>query len=86
MEKLIQSFKLIETEDGFHIELKGDNERMRRCVERLQAHKLGKLGKLSALKGLAPRGRRRRFGMHFGPPPWMCAEWHGDEPDMVENA
>jgi hypothetical protein len=34
MEKVINDFKVIETEDGFRIELKGNKEAMRRMLSR----------------------------------------------------
>jgi len=35
MEKVIQEWKVIETDDGFRIEIKGDKEAMRAWVQRL---------------------------------------------------
>ena len=68
MEKVIQEFKVIETEDGFRIEIKGDKEKMKKFMR-------GDRGP----RGF--RGRRRGpFGFGMGPMMWLhgapwCGPW-----------
>ena len=52
MEKVIREWRIIETDDGFRIEIKGDKKAIRRCVERFRSH--------------GP-GRRFHHRPHFGP-------------------
>jgi len=81
MEKVIQEFRVIETEDGFRIEIKGDKEKMK---EFMKGHR-------------GPRGRHRRrrgpFGFGIGSmmgmhgTPW-CGPWDFEgesEEDEVEE-
>ena len=74
MEKVLSEWKIIETDDGYRIELKGDKQAMREWVERFRKH-----GPM--------RGGHR---MHFGPcGPWgrhgfafgggCCEEEGGEE-------
>ena len=81
MEKVIQEFRVIETEDGFRIEIKGDKEKMK---EFLKGHR-------------GPRGFRGRgrgpFGFGMGPmmrmhgAPW-CGSWdfEGDDEGDAEES
>jgi hypothetical protein len=73
MDKIINEFKVIETEDGFRIEIKGDKDKIRSFISSFGGH-----------KGW-PRWYRRRwsadggpFGFH--PDMWMqaavcCGPW-----------
>ena len=72
MENIITEFKVIETEDGFRIEIKGDKEQ-------IKAFMSGYTGK----KGWR-RGKRHGWRGHWGPPMgfhpmmWMnMAQWFG---------
>lgn len=66
MEKVIQEFRVIETDDGFRIEIKGDKEKMKEFMK-------GHWGRRGS------RGRRRGpFGFGMGPMAWMHgAPWRG---------
>lgn len=57
MEKVINEFKVIETDDGFRIEIKGDKEAMRKLFSHVGAHRH---------LGRGPFGR----GFPFGPGFW----------------
>ncbi|MBN1284370.1 MAG: hypothetical protein JXB47_03135 [Anaerolineae bacterium] len=101
MEKLIQEFKITETDEGFRIEIKGDKERMRAFVERVDPRKWGKWVKDADCEewdwsGAAFRRHMRRkvrthrhgFGRFFfgmGMPPWMWAAWDEEEEDEDEG-
>lgn len=63
MEKVIQEFRVIETEDGYRIEIKGDKEKMKSFM-----HGFGKWKHRR-------RFRKRRWGgpFGFGPMAWMRA-------------
>lgn len=52
-EKVIQEFKIVETEDGFRIEIKGDKEKLRQMF--------GGMGPFGFRPGPGP------FGFGFGP-------------------
>ncbi len=41
MEKIINEFKLIETDDGFRIEIKGDKQAMRKMFSNFGKHRFG---------------------------------------------
>ncbi len=64
MDKVIHEVKIVETEDGFRIEIKGDKEAIRRMLRGFGAE--------------FPFGRGFRFG--FGPGAWggfggCCGPW-----------
>ena len=64
-EKLIHEVRIVETEDGFRIEIKGDKERLRQMG----------FGKGMFPFGMGHRGpfghhRPRGFGFPFGNRPW----------------
>lgn len=63
MEKVIQEFRVIETEDGYRIEIKGDKEKMKAFMHGFGGKKHGR------------RYRRWRWGgpFGFGPMAWMRA-------------
>jgi hypothetical protein len=76
MEKIINEFKIIETDDGFRVEIKGDKEVIR---------KMFSAGPHHFFRGKGP------FGHHFpfGPGFWgrfggWCAPW--DEPEEEKSA
>lgn len=77
MEKVINEFRVIETDDGFRIEIKGDKEAIRRMM--------GNFGPHAAPRGKRPFGRGFSFG--FGPGFWTnfgdwCgpSDWREEEP------
>ncbi len=82
MEKVIQEFKIVETDDGFRIEIKGDKEKMREFVMNMDPRNWG-----------GPWGMFRRHRRHHGPwvfagkfpfsPPWMW--WCGEEEEEAEG-
>jgi hypothetical protein len=86
MERIINEFRVIETDDGFRIEIKGDKEKIKSFMSGFGKHKGG------------PHGRARRwgaafgpFGFHFGPGMWMkaascCGMWDLDEEEEAEEA
>ena len=68
MEKVISEFKVIETEDGFRIEIKGNKEAIRRM--------LSGFGLGDSFRAGTPFGR----SFHFGPGFWSgfgswCGSW-----------
>ncbi len=66
MDKVINEFKLIETDDGFRIEIKGDKEALRKMFSGVGKHRFG--GKLPFGRGF--------FGHGF----WgECAPWEHHE-------
>ena len=69
MEKVIQEFRVVETEDGFRIEIKGDKEKMKEFMKGFRGHK----------RRHGFRGHRRGpFGFGMGPMMWMhAAPWCG---------
>ena len=72
MEKVISEFKVIETEDGFRIEIKGNKEAIRRM--------LSGFGLGDAFRAGTPFGR----SFHFGPGFWSgfgswCGPWQRTE-------
>ena len=72
MEKVISEFKIIETEDGFRIEIKGDKEAIRRMLSGFDF--------CDSFKGRTPFGRSFRFGPGFwsGFGSW-CGSWERTE-------
>jgi hypothetical protein len=88
MEKVIQEFKVIETEDGFRIEVKGDKERMRQFVERMDPRNWSPKHEGPPwgppwhwARKSRRRGRGFGSGMFFGfgAHPWWC--WGDEEAD-----
>ena len=59
MEKVIQEFRIIETDDGFRIEIKGDKEQLREFVMNMDPRRWG------------PPPMHHHGGPFGGPPPWM---------------
>ena len=91
MEKVITEFKVIETDDGFRIEIKGDKEKIRSfipwfggrgCCSEGHGHGHGHAGR---------RGRHGRMGfnpmMWMNMPPWWDGEEYeeNDEEQTVED-
>ncbi|NLX09020.1 MAG: hypothetical protein GXY36_05150 [Chloroflexi bacterium] len=68
MEKVIQEFRIIETDDGFRIEIKGDKEQLRDFVMNLDPRQWGRRGHWAPW-GEHPHGRHGRHGhgFRFGP-------------------
>jgi hypothetical protein len=82
MEKLIHEMRMIETDDGYRIEIKGDKEKMKKFFSELKKH-----GR--------EHHRGQRHGGHGYFPPWMwmkMASCHGpwdfeiDEEESEEAA
>jgi len=88
MEKIIKEFRVIETDDGFRIEIKGDKEELREFVMRLDPR--------NWVQGTpwdgpwtwqSKGGKRRRGGFPFGPGaffgwgPWAGWDEEEDEDD-----
>lgn len=81
MEKVINEFKVIETDDGFRIEIKGDKEAIRRMI--------------GAFGPPFFRARKRRpggpgFEFNFGPRFWAgfsdwCGSWGWEEEDQEDR-
>jgi hypothetical protein len=70
MEKVINEFRVIETDDGFRIEIKGDKKVIREMLQGFGPHFF--------------RRRKRPFGHGFGPRFWAefgdwCWPWHWEE-------
>ena len=70
MEKIISEFKVIETEDGFRIEIKGNKEAIRRMINFMDPS--------SYFSGKGPRGQHFQFD--FDPDFWTgfggwCGPW-----------
>lgn len=71
MDDVITEFKVIETEDGFRIEIKGDKEKIKEFMSGFGGHRGWK------------RGRKKGFfwgpfGPAFHPAAWMnMASWWG---------
>ena len=75
-DKVISEFKVIETDDGFRIEIKGDKQAIRRMMGGFGPHRF--------FKGKGPFGRRFRFGPGFwgGFGGW-CHPWEEEEEKEV---
>ena len=71
MERIISEFKVIETDDGFRIDIKGDKETLRKMLTG---------GPHRFFRGRGPFGHHVPFGPGFGGgfPGW-CGPW--DEPE-----
>jgi len=73
MEKVVSEFKVVETDDGFRIEIKGDKEVIRRMLRGVGPHNF--------FRAEGPFGRGFRSG--FGPGFWgrggWCGPWAEDE-------
>ena len=80
MEKVINEFRVIETEDGFRIEIKGDKEKIKRFMG----------GFRGGRRHHGFRGRRwGPFGFGMGPKIWMhgfpwCGPWDFEDEDEEE--
>ncbi len=75
MEKVINEFKVIETDDGFRIEIKGDKELIRRMLGGIGPHF---------------RPRHPHPGFDFGPHFWAgfgdwCGGWSWTEKEGEEK-
>jgi hypothetical protein len=71
MEKVVNEVRVIETDDGFRIEIKGDKEQIKAFMSGLGKHRQG--------PGRPSRPGRGHWGPHaFGPWMWMkAAACHG---------
>ena len=94
MEKILQEFRIIETDDGFRIEIRGDKEQLREFVLSLAPRRGWGAGRLHK----HGRGHHEHHGHHhhddehghghhghgrgrmrgWGPPPWA---WEWDDED-----
>ncbi len=82
MDKVLQEFRIIETDDGFRIEIKGDKEQLREFVMNLDPRRWmhGPHGE----HGWGPGPFGPRFGMRFrrGFGPFgMMWDWDEDDED-----
>jgi len=81
MEKIISELRIVETDDGFRVEIKGDKEAMREWMKHCRHH-----GRMH--KGPMHWARAMRFGpwgMGFGGHgDWCCSE--GEEPEEEPKA
>jgi hypothetical protein len=80
MEKVINEFKVIETDDGFRIEIKGDKKAIREM--------LSGFGPYFFRRRKRPFGHG--FGFGFGPRFWAefgdwCWPWHWEEEEEKEE-
>ncbi len=69
MEKVIREWRIVETDDGFRIEIKGDKETMRDWVNTIGTH--GALRRARRWKRFAAWGP---MGGPCGPRPWRQDE------------
>lgn len=81
MEKVINEFKVIETEDGFRIEIKGDKEAIRRMI--------GGFGP-GSFRGKKHHSGGPGFGFGPGPRFWAgfsdwCGSWVWEEEDQEDQ-
>jgi len=76
MENVISEFKVIETDEGFRIEIKGDKEHMKSFMKDFKGHKKWHgWGRRRAGHGWGPYGFPPAMWMHMGP----CWEnWTGE--------
>ena len=81
MEKVIHEFRIIETDDGFRIEIKGDKERMREFVEQMDPRNWGPWRAWGRRRGRRGFGSKMFFG--FGAHPWA---WWGPCHEEEEEA
>ena len=71
-EKTIHEMRIIETDDGFRIEIKGDKEE----IKKMGFGPFGQKGSRAAKFFGRGHGMFRRHGHAYGPPPWAydCEE------------
>ena len=74
-EKVIYEVRLIETEDGLRIEMKGDKERMREFVHRKRMRHFGHREEWREWS---------RWGREFGRS-WCFGPWWCDEPESKDE-
>jgi hypothetical protein len=67
MEKVIREWRIIETDDGFRIEIKGDKEALRHWVQCFRSR-----GPRHGAHHCPPFGHWRARFWHHGP--WCCTE------------
>jgi hypothetical protein len=78
MEKVINEFKIIETDDGFRIEIKGDKEAIRQMIRGFGPRRRKRRFDHGFGFGFAPH-----FWTHFGD--W-CGSWDWEEEEAQEDA
>ncbi len=82
-EKVIHEMRIIETDDGFRIEVKGDKDRLREMVNAWRHFGQGHMGR-------GPWGHRGRhgfgfpFGRHHGYGPW--SGWAEEEEEGKQKS
>ena len=91
-EKVIHELRVVETDDGFRIEIKGDKERLRAMGFGQGAFPFGDRGGHGLFGGHrgGPRGFGFRGGWHhgrgpWGHGPWGHQSWWSDEPEAPAN-
>jgi hypothetical protein len=89
MEKIIQEFRIIETDDGFRIEIKGDKEQLREFVMNMDPRQWARRrgpGRGIPFEMHRSRGRRREHGFRFGPMgAWFGFDWEGCDEDEPQH-
>jgi len=81
MEKVINEFKVIETDDGFRIEIKGDKETIREMLGGFGPH---------FFRGHRKHPFGHQFGFGFGPHFWThfggrCGPWEWEEEEEQQQ-
>lgn len=84
MEKIIQEFRIIETDDGFRIEIKGDKEQLREWVMHLDPRHWGGPGFRFAFG--PHRMGRGKHGHRFGPFGFGAWSWCEDDEEVDGEA
>jgi len=78
MDKLVSEFKIIETDEGFRIEVKGDKDHMKAFMKEFHSHKKHHLwGRHRSGFGWGPFGYPPGMWMHMGP----CWDTWTEEPE-----
>jgi len=78
-DKVISEFKVVETDDGYRVEIKGDKEQMKKWFE-----SRGKFGRHGM--GFGPGFMLRRFfGGRHGHGPWGHGPWGRDWDEEEER-
>jgi len=82
MERIVNEFRVIETDDGFRIEIKGDKEKIRSLLSGFGRHR-----DKSHWRAHHRHAPWEGFGFHFGPWMWMKAAscWGMDDAEDEES-
>lgn len=84
-DKVLHEVRVIETDDGFRIEIKGDKERMKKMFDKGLGRGFGPMGFFGRRWRHGPWGHGH--GPRFGPP-WAWGWWdeEPEEGDEEENS